>query len=77
MGLDGLCTNLGKLGEDFLLQAVVRALIDLPAMNATYSGDHDGVEGEIVAATGTHIGLVFNPMVYDIVARRLARPGTR
>jgi hypothetical protein len=23
--------------------------------------------------SGTHIGLVFNPMVYDLVARRLAR----
>jgi pyruvate dehydrogenase E2 component (dihydrolipoamide acetyltransferase) len=44
--------------NDFLLQAMARALIDLPAMNATYSGDRDGVEGEIVAANGTHIGLV-------------------
>jgi pyruvate dehydrogenase E2 component (dihydrolipoamide acetyltransferase) len=44
--------------NDFLLQALARALIDLPAMNATYDGDREGVEARIVTATGTHIGLV-------------------
>ena len=44
--------------NDFLLQAMARALIELPAMNATYSGDGEGVEARIVPAAGTHIGLV-------------------
>ncbi len=44
--------------NDFLLQALARALIDLPAMNGTYSGDHEGAEPRIVPATGTHVGLV-------------------
>jgi pyruvate dehydrogenase E2 component (dihydrolipoamide acetyltransferase) len=44
--------------NDFLLQAVARALIDLPAMNATYASDGDESEARIVAAEGTHIGLV-------------------
>jgi pyruvate dehydrogenase E2 component (dihydrolipoamide acetyltransferase) len=44
--------------NDFLLQAVARALLDLPAMNATYSSDRDDTEARIVAAHGTHIGLV-------------------
>jgi pyruvate dehydrogenase E2 component (dihydrolipoamide acetyltransferase) len=44
--------------NDFLLQAVARALIEIPAMNATYSGDQEGMEARIVSAAGTHIGLV-------------------
>jgi pyruvate dehydrogenase E2 component (dihydrolipoyllysine-residue acetyltransferase) len=42
--------------NDFLLQAVARALIDVPAMNATYIGE--GAASRIAPATGTHIGLV-------------------
>jgi pyruvate dehydrogenase E2 component (dihydrolipoamide acetyltransferase) len=44
--------------NDFLLQAVARALVDLPAMNATFSGDPATSEARILPATGAHIGLV-------------------
>jgi pyruvate dehydrogenase E2 component (dihydrolipoamide acetyltransferase) len=44
--------------NDFLLQAVARALSEMPAMNATYASDGDDSEARIVAAAGTHIGLV-------------------
>jgi pyruvate dehydrogenase E2 component (dihydrolipoamide acetyltransferase) len=44
--------------NDFLLQAIARALIELPAMNATFSGDGDLADARIVPASGTHIGLV-------------------
>ena len=43
---------------DFLLQAVARALIEFPALNATFSGDPDSADARIVAAGGAHIGLV-------------------
>jgi pyruvate dehydrogenase E2 component (dihydrolipoamide acetyltransferase) len=43
---------------DFLLQAVARALIEFPALNATFSGDPDSADARIVAASGAHIGLV-------------------
>ncbi|HEV7433162.1 MAG TPA: dihydrolipoamide acetyltransferase family protein [Steroidobacteraceae bacterium] len=44
--------------NDFMLQAVARALIEMPAMNATYSDDQDGAAARIVAAVTTRIGLV-------------------
>jgi pyruvate dehydrogenase E2 component (dihydrolipoamide acetyltransferase) len=44
--------------NDFLLQAVARALIELPALNATFSGDPDSPDARIVQASGAHIGLV-------------------
>jgi len=43
---------------DFLLQAVARALMKFPALNATFSGDADSADARIVAASGAHIGLV-------------------
>ena len=44
--------------NDFLLQALARALLAVPAMNATFSGDPDLPEARIVRASGAHIGLV-------------------
>jgi pyruvate dehydrogenase E2 component (dihydrolipoamide acetyltransferase) len=44
--------------NDFLLQAVARALVDLPAMNATFSGDPAISDARILRASGAHIGLV-------------------
>lgn len=44
--------------NDFLLQAVARALIEFPALNATFSGDPDSPDARIVEASGAHIGLV-------------------
>jgi pyruvate dehydrogenase E2 component (dihydrolipoamide acetyltransferase) len=43
---------------DFLLQAVARALIEIPALNATFSGDPDSAAAGVLAASGAHIGLV-------------------
>src|SRR5271165_6020130 len=44
--------------NDFLLQAVARALIEYPALNATFSGDPDSPDARVVQARGAHIGLV-------------------
>ena len=44
--------------NDFLLQAVARALGQFPALNATFSGDPASREARIVPASGAHIGLV-------------------
>jgi pyruvate dehydrogenase E2 component (dihydrolipoamide acetyltransferase) len=44
--------------NDFLLQAVARALTEFPDMNATFLGDPDSPEARIVPASGTHVGLV-------------------
>jgi pyruvate dehydrogenase E2 component (dihydrolipoamide acetyltransferase) len=44
--------------NDFLLQAVARALIEFPALNATFSGDPESPAACIVPASGAHIGLV-------------------
>jgi pyruvate dehydrogenase E2 component (dihydrolipoyllysine-residue acetyltransferase) len=44
--------------NDFLLQAVARTLVEIPAMNATFSGGGDLSDARIVPASGAHIGLV-------------------
>jgi pyruvate dehydrogenase E2 component (dihydrolipoamide acetyltransferase) len=58
---------------DFLLQAVARALIEFPALNATFSGDSDSADAHIAAASGAHIGLVVAvddgllvPVIHDV-----------
>jgi pyruvate dehydrogenase E2 component (dihydrolipoamide acetyltransferase) len=43
---------------DFLLQAAARALIEFPALNATFSGDPESADARLVPASGAHIGLV-------------------
>jgi pyruvate dehydrogenase E2 component (dihydrolipoamide acetyltransferase) len=44
--------------NDFLLLAVARALLEFPALNATFAGDPDSPDARIVSAEGAHIGLV-------------------
>jgi pyruvate dehydrogenase E2 component (dihydrolipoamide acetyltransferase) len=44
--------------NDFLLQAVARALLSFPALNATFSGDANSPDATLIPANGTHIGLV-------------------
>lgn len=44
--------------NDFLLQAVARALIEFPALNATFQGDPQSPDARIEPADGAHIGLV-------------------
>ena len=44
--------------NDFLLQAIARTLIEMPAMNATFHGDVNSPDARIVPVEGAHIGLV-------------------
>jgi pyruvate dehydrogenase E2 component (dihydrolipoamide acetyltransferase) len=44
--------------NDFLLQAIARALLSYPALNATFQGDPDSPNAAILPANGAHIGLV-------------------
>jgi pyruvate dehydrogenase E2 component (dihydrolipoamide acetyltransferase) len=44
--------------NDFLLQAIARALLSYPALNATFRGDPDSPDAAIVPVSGAHIGLV-------------------
>jgi pyruvate dehydrogenase E2 component (dihydrolipoamide acetyltransferase) len=43
---------------DFLLQAVARTLIEIPALNATFWGDPESPDAGVLPASGAHIGLV-------------------
>ena len=59
--------------NDFLLQAVARALMEFPAMNATFSGNPDSADAHLVQASGAHIGLVVAvaegllvPVIHDV-----------
>jgi pyruvate dehydrogenase E2 component (dihydrolipoamide acetyltransferase) len=44
--------------NDFLLQAVARALIEIPAMNGIFVGDPNSPGAYIQPSSGAHIGLV-------------------
>ncbi len=44
--------------NDFLLQAVARALLEFPAVNATFVGDPASPEARLAGASGAHIGMV-------------------
>ena len=44
--------------NDFLLQAIARALHTCASLNATFSGDASSPDAALVPAQGTHIGLV-------------------
>jgi pyruvate dehydrogenase E2 component (dihydrolipoamide acetyltransferase) len=59
--------------NDFLMQAIARALIEFPALNATFSGDPETVDAHLIQASGAHIGLVVAvddgllvPVIHDI-----------
>jgi pyruvate dehydrogenase E2 component (dihydrolipoamide acetyltransferase) len=59
--------------NDFLLQAVARALMEFPALNATFSGDPEAADACVVPASGAHIGLVVAadsgllvPVIHDV-----------
>ena len=57
--LADLPAGLPKLSvNDFLLQAIARSLIDFPQLNTTFSGDVNSPDAALLAASGTHIGLV-------------------
>lgn len=44
--------------NDFLLHATARALLEFPALNATFVGNPESPEAHILPAAGTHIGLI-------------------
>jgi len=59
--------------NDFLLQAVARTLIELPALNATFCGDAESADAAIVSMRGAHIGFVVAidsgllvPVIHDV-----------
>jgi pyruvate dehydrogenase E2 component (dihydrolipoamide acetyltransferase) len=59
--------------NDFLLQAIARALLTYPALNATFRGNPDSADAAIVPAHGAHIGLVVAvengllvPIIHDV-----------
>ncbi|MGO8830332.1 MAG: dihydrolipoamide acetyltransferase family protein [Steroidobacteraceae bacterium] len=69
---------------DFLLLAVARALMEFPALNATFSGDPDSADARIVPASGAHIGLVVAldngllvPVIHDVERLGLAEIARR
>jgi pyruvate dehydrogenase E2 component (dihydrolipoamide acetyltransferase) len=64
---------------DFLLQAAARALMEFPALNATFSGDPESAAARLVPASGAHIGLVVAvdngllvPVIHDVEKLGLA-----
>jgi pyruvate dehydrogenase E2 component (dihydrolipoamide acetyltransferase) len=70
--------------NDFLLQAVARALIEFPALNATFSGNPESADAHIVQASGAHIGLVVAvangvlvPVMHDVEQLGLAEIARR
>jgi len=44
--------------NDFILQAMAAALLEFPALNATFSGDANSADASIIPASGAHVGLV-------------------
>jgi pyruvate dehydrogenase E2 component (dihydrolipoamide acetyltransferase) len=70
--------------NDFLLLAVARALMEFPALNATFSGDPDSADARVVQANGAHIGLVVAvdngllvPVIHDVERLELAEIARR
>jgi pyruvate dehydrogenase E2 component (dihydrolipoamide acetyltransferase) len=69
---------------DFLLQAAARALIEFPALNATFTGDPESADARLVPASGAHIGLVVAvengllvPVIHDVEHLGLAEIARR
>jgi pyruvate dehydrogenase E2 component (dihydrolipoamide acetyltransferase) len=59
--------------NDFLLQGIARTLLSFPALNATFSGDPNSPEANVLPAKGTHVGLVVSvengllvPVFHDV-----------
>jgi pyruvate dehydrogenase E2 component (dihydrolipoamide acetyltransferase) len=70
--------------NDFLLQAVARALIEFPDLNATFSGEAQSADARVVPASGAHIGLVVAvdngllvPVIHDVERLGLAEIARR
>lgn len=70
--------------NDFLLQAIARALLTYPALNSTFRGNPDSPDAAIVPAHGAHIGLVVAvengllvPILHDVQQLGLAELARR
>jgi pyruvate dehydrogenase E2 component (dihydrolipoyllysine-residue acetyltransferase) len=70
--------------NDFLLQAIARALLTYPALNSTFRGDPNSPDAAIVPAHGAHIGLVVAvengllvPILHDVQQVGLAELARR
>ncbi len=70
--------------NDFLLLAVARALMEFPALNATFSGEPESADARVVPASGAHIGLVVAvdngllvPVIHDVEQLGLAQIARR
>jgi pyruvate dehydrogenase E2 component (dihydrolipoamide acetyltransferase) len=70
--------------NDFLLQAVARALMQFPDLNATFAGDVDARDARLIAANGVHLGLVVAvdngllvPVIHDVETLSLAEIARR
>ncbi len=70
--------------NDFLLMAVAGALMEFPALNATFSGDPESADARVVQAGGAHIGLVVAvdngllvPVIHDVEQLGLAEIARR
>lgn len=86
---DGLSARLTPVSpklslNDFLLQALARALLEFPGLNATFLGDPASPDARIVPANGVHIGLVVAvdegllvPVIHDVERLGLAEIARR
>lgn len=70
--------------NDFLLQALARALLAFPTLNATFWGHPDSPDAGVVPANGAHIGLVVAvengllvPVLHDVEQFGLAELARR
>jgi pyruvate dehydrogenase E2 component (dihydrolipoamide acetyltransferase) len=70
--------------NDFLLQAIARALVAHSALNATFRSEPDAPDAAIVPASGAHIGLVVAvrdgllvPVIHDVERLGLAEIARR
>jgi pyruvate dehydrogenase E2 component (dihydrolipoamide acetyltransferase) len=70
--------------NDFLLLAVARALMEFPALNATFSGDPESADARIIPARGAHVGLavavdngLLVPVIHDVDRLGLAEIARR
>jgi pyruvate dehydrogenase E2 component (dihydrolipoamide acetyltransferase) len=70
--------------NDFLLQAIAKALIAFPSLNVTFSGDANSPEAALQPARGVHVGLVVAlpdgvlvPVIHDVERYSIAELARR
>jgi pyruvate dehydrogenase E2 component (dihydrolipoamide acetyltransferase) len=70
--------------NDFLLQAIAKALLRFPSLNATFCGDANGPDAALLPARGAHVGLVVAvpdgvlvPVIHDVERDSIAELARR